>query len=105
MLLTNFLFKCRTTIFLKTDVSLAFHMFEQYLECKKMAMALPVLTVKAEGSKKMIQDFLVGMLLHRDYVLSHRVLHDNTLSFFDSSFKISLRSRTDSSVSLALKYS
>ena len=38
-------------------------------------------------------------------VSSHRTMHDCTLLFFTSTFKISLTSKTDSSVSLTWKYS
>ena len=38
-------------------------------------------------------------------VSSHRVLNDCTLSLFNSTFRCSLRFKTDSSVSLTLKYS
>ena len=38
-------------------------------------------------------------------VSSHHVLNECTLSFFNSTFKMSLRSKTDSCVSLTLKYS
>ena len=63
-------------------------------------MALSVLTVEAERKKKFIQNFLVWLRL--DF---HGVVHDCTLSFFNSTFKVSVWSETDSSVSLTLNHS
>ena len=51
--------------------------------------------------KKMIQNSLIGLLLHRDE--SFIPLRIERLSFFNSTFKISSQSKAGSSVSLTLK--
>ena len=74
---------------------------EQYLECTEPA----VLTVEADSNFPLFRISSAGCFSNAIMVSSHCVLNDCVFSFFNSTFKISLRSKTDSSVPLTLKYS
>ena len=103
MLLTYFLHRIsHNHIFMFGPFS-RFTFFEQYLDCTETAMASAVLLKLTVIS--IIQKFLVGLLSHRDMDSSRCVLNDCTLSCVKATCKISLKSKTDSSVSLTLQYS
>ena len=86
----------RNTIF-QVWCSLSFHLFEQYFECAETAMILVVLTFEADGNINYPTISSSGCSFI--VVSSHRVLNECALSLCNSI------SKTDSSVSLTLKYS
>ena len=101
MLPTNFLFQVSDHHHSKPGVVSRFTFFEQCLEYTALASA--VLTVETGGNKKLSRISSSYCVFIAIMVSSDRVLNHCTLSFFNSTFKISLRSKTDSSVSQALK--
>ena len=80
---------------------LELHLWQQAVACTETAKESAVLTVEAD-EKLFFPNFVVWLLLHRDDGFVFCVLNDWKLSFFNSTFKFSLMSRTDSSVSRSL---